>query len=847
MASRTRKEDSARFKISGGHYNIPSSERDRALLLAGAWPRETEKTLGDGWKAEGGRLFRLITVHNEDGSMGKGARSHKLWEALLQFPNSPLYATHRHRKQAFEFTERWPNLHTMRIVGYGNNPPSQVKHVYLLHNGLNETTDLMFHYRLAAWILDKRRDAVCIIRPLPGHLTRFPFDSPYAELPLDTYLRDPADLFRQFLRYMQETQWLLSVLVPRPHYDVIAGTSLLSEAIPRGANPRAAGRAYPVTLSQAITTEWWTAFRHDMSVEKKKRFKATHSKQPLTKTIVEAAIIELRGLLNWKATLSSSAPKYTASSRRYAPERPCIHVVGYSMGGFMAQSAFFAWPFAISSCTNLFAGGALRDLAPTAFSHPEEWQAVLHGMRYELDRAFREGYLNTTRGRVVGISEDNFGYFTRILYEVFLQYYRGGYASRVAEFSRRLLFIVGGDDPIVRTKNVLDAGPSQGMTLLQIADVSHFPSGRPRPTKTSETPEDEQRRYWLPEVGRIVANFSEQSEGLLHRTLAECWGMSRDPRNKNAGEESDASLESDAAAIANPEQLTERDPTMLASTAFASELRELIACSQSKGTGKKAINGWLLVSRNELSPVFLGSAAFGLYAQAIHHAEAQIARYIKILRRRLEDLTTERDRVSMLIPKESRRMFVSRANRQTFFSKSETPSASRIPSEKELKGMWDFFKTEWIGKGAVGMVTANEYTPAELAPIGPVEKKRLGIDTLSLTVLPDVWIALSGNVIETIRGEQTHGETREINERTIVNWATGLFEEKSERDKPSTLKEWIDAGDVLAVTVSGAELNPRYRGHRLLEEKDVIKAIVHWSLAYCASTLSGGSWTPSTA
>jgi hypothetical protein len=814
------------FKISGRRYAIPSSERDRALLTGGTWPEEAATHHESGWRPRQGHLFRQIRVESETGS------SQRLWEAMLPFPNSPVFTTHRGRKYAYPLPP-WPNLHTMRVIGRGAEPGAQIKHVYLLHNGLNETNDLLFHYRLAAWILGVSEESVCILRPLPGHLTRFPFSGLYAELPLDSYLRDPAFLFRQFLRYMQETQWLLSVLVPRPSYAVVAGTRLLAEARPkrRGTLP---GRARNKNLAAAITEEWRTAFDSTEEADREKRLDSTHSKQPVTEPRIAMIVDELRGLLGWKPTVTRLPPGAAGGRSGARAEPPSVHVVGYSMGGFMAQAAFFAWPFAIASCTNLFAGGALRDLAPTAFAHPEEWQAVLHGLRYELDRAFREGYLDSKDGRTAGLIDDDFGYFTRIFYEVYLQYYRGGYASRVAEFSRRLLFVVGGDDPIVRTKNVLDAGPPQGITLLQIADVSHFPGGRPRGLSHDGKVENEQRQYWLPEVGRIIAGFSRQSEGLLHRTLAECW---RTPATASSRNKADTGAPID---ILSPAQPSDLDPTMLSSMAFASELRELIDCAGTVSTEGEATRGWLLVARNELSPVFLGPAAFPYFAQAIHHSEDQIARYIRVLSERTSRLKKLTPRISMLIPTDCRERLNS-LDWRTMFAKSETPSAARVPSDDELVEILDTFEREWKARGAVGVVTPNEYRPSDLAPIGPIEADRLSLMDIPLTVLPDVWIALSGDACKAIRGAGE--DNRETNEDAVIKWATRLARdlaksgESDKRAEIDRLKRWIDGGDVVAITVSGAELNPRYRGHRLLDKVDVSKVVVHWALAYRASDI----------
>ena len=70
------------------------------------------------------------------------------------------------------------------------------------------------YYRLASQLIAQGPETVCIVRPFPGHMTRYPFQA-FAETPLDLYLWDGSHLFRQFLRFMVETQWFLSAIVRR--------------------------------------------------------------------------------------------------------------------------------------------------------------------------------------------------------------------------------------------------------------------------------------------------------------------------------------------------------------------------------------------------------------------------------------------------------------------------------------------------------------------------------------------------------------------------------------------------------------------------------------------------------
>ena len=79
-------------------------------------------------------------------------------------------------------------------------------------------------------------------------------------------------------------------------------------------------------------------------------------------------------------------------------------------------------------------------------------------------------------------------------------------------------------------------------------------------------------------------------------------------------------------------------------------------------------------------------------------------------------------------------------------------------------------------------------------------------------------------------------DTRSENEQAIVEWAVGLAG-KSESEL-RRLQEWIDGGDVLAIIVSAAELNPRYRGRRLLRAKQLASQVVHWGLSLNASQVA---------
>jgi hypothetical protein len=744
------------------------------------------------------------------------AKSMTLRESILRFPSAPVFETHEARQHAYKVEEQWPNYHTMRVLTRKDLSASGARHVFLLHNGLNETRDISFHYRLASWILKERENAACIIRPLPGHLSRYFFQSPFTEPPLGEYLQDPASLFRQFLRYMLETQWLLSILVPRYDFDVTSGCDLLL-------NSKRKKRTDADKLGDEIAAQANRALTASNQRSDESDQKDQYSRERLNKLDVRVCVKTLRGILGWKAVSSTKPP-----SRGL--EKPAIHVVGYSMGGFVAQSVFCTWPFAVASCSNLFAGGALRELAPTAFAHQEEWQSVLHGLRSELDHARIQQRLSpaplTPKSKdlcVVGIEKPVFEYFVRIFEDVFLQSDRGSYSTRLAEFSRRLLFVLGGDDPIVRTQSVLDAAPPGGVNLHQIGDVSHF-----QDSKHKEPAELEQREFWLPEVGGMIGRFAERAADLLQRTNHRYWRSSPRPASSPDG---------------SGQRKREPDGG-LQSMQFERELDSMIEMV-------KREEGWLFIARGQIPTVFLDPPAFRAHAAAMHHSEDLIGDYAEALEARAKRLKKLGGRFSLLIP--SAQVLSDgltpikppdTSRDRAMFAKSEV-AIRYWPDEKSRQRAWRHFLTTWCDGAAVRSVKEDEYMPDKLGDVGIGWGRKSGdlSEPIAITVLPDIWVAFDKvacrELLEAkVDPDQDKDQVRQAVEQGMVKLAAKLTEKKSV--KADRLQELLTTGAVRVVKVSAAEFNPRYRG-RLLdgssrETGGSNNQLIHWAMAYEASS-----------
>jgi pimeloyl-ACP methyl ester carboxylesterase len=797
-------------------------ERDLQLDLSqAAWPAgcplgeegENPPAGAEPWQQHDGYLYRTIAPKQQP-----------LWEAMLRFPSAPIYGLHQSAAR-FPRIEGRSNFHTFRVIGALPDSPDdqglprrRVRDVYVLHNGLNETGDSDLHYQLASRLLvHSKRPAVCILRPFPGHLTRYPYNDIYAEQPLDTYLLDSGDLFRQFVRFMIETRWLLSILVPRSSYKVITGGTLVpGDQLDEGKK-----------LAENIVREWeemdTASITMDDSMPRHAR-RPQADPQDVSVPAVQTMIEVLRkDLLRWRPVLGSRIPEAAED------EPPAIHMVGYSLGGFVAQSAFFAWPYAISGCVTLFGGGELRKLAPTAFAQPEEWQSVLHALRYELDRAM-SGTLMAEDGMVRGIPQETFEYLLRVFYEVFLQYYQGSYRTRLAEFIQRMMFVAGGQDPIVRPGNVLEAAPQEGANIITIAGMSHFP------TKPKERVQREQREFWLEQLGRIVPAFAEQADERRLDVLERGWlNDERDELHEDAIV-AYSEYGKDLDDVGGPPS-EETSGASLSDRWFGKEIERI--CDFIAADAK----GWVLVSRNEVPPVFQTAEALKRYAAGLHHSEDLAADEFWLASQRRAALEAGRERVTLMLTQVALDTgFEESAS--IFPPRSETPGVPRL-SREQREAAERHFETVWRRPSpkAVRVLYPGEFEPHQLGDIGlavaELQKSRFGGEQTAIDVhfLPDVWIGIKADLLkelerragvpDQLRGSRTGAET------AIVAWAAGLAENND--SKTDLLKRRLEKREISIVKFSRAGLNPRHRGQLVNTSKKAAGVLIHWALAYKAA------------
>lgn len=803
---------------------IPFRERDLQLGLEHPnWPQEG-CPLGD--PAEGARRG-AGAWERRDGYLRRRNFSEDdvVLELMLRFPNAPVYGLHERPERQPSISGR-SNFHTFRVLGRAadfdretDRRKNRIQHVYILHNGLNETRDFELHHHLAKELLHgDGPPAICIMRPFPAHLTRYPYSDMFAEKPLDTFLLDSGDLFRQFMRFMIETRWLLSILAPRVSYRVITGGKLVDCGQWDQSGP----------LAKRIVAEWNAM--DEASPEDRRRARKEGEDPDVTWEPVSKMIDVTRNLLlGWEGIHGDQIPK------REGSDKPAVHMVGYSLGGFLAQSAFFAWPYAISGSITLFGGGELRKLAPTAFAQPEEWQSVLHSLRYELDRAMT-GPLIPVDGKIQGVNQEVFEYLRRVFYEVFLQYYQGSYRTRLAEFIQRMLFVTGGQDPIVKPHNVLDAAPKEGVNLINIAGMSHFP------TKPKEPVQTQQRDFWLTQLGKIIPAFAEQADNRRLDVLNRSWlnddGTALHPEALEAYQEYKEQLDGigearSAGTLSTGVPLSDRW--------FGKEIEQIC---EFIGSGSK---GWVLVSRNEIPPVFQTEDVLRGYAAALHHSEDLAADEFFLACQRRDSLLAGRPRVTLMISDIALEIGFKEAP-SVFPARSETPGVARL-SQEQLTAAERYFEQNWeaLEPSPVRVLDTGEFLPDQLGAIGKSVAllQDLGADPttrINVRFLPDAWIGLESELLAELEAESSadgDADPRQAAELAIVSWGLGLAQERSGELADTThqarLEKALENRALLIVEFSRAGLNPRYRGQRLTAPKRAAEVLIHWALAFEAS------------
>ena len=742
------------------------------------------------------------------------------------------------------------SFHSLRLLSHPESE-GRVSRIFLMHNGLNETTRLTLYHQLASYLIAQDRGTVCIVRPLPGHLSRCASPG-LTETPLDHYLWDGLHLFRQFLRYMIETRWLLSTIARYSTYRCFAGSGLLGQS----KNGLAGSRLRKSRLAKEMAEEW-TSLSKASQAAIAAQGNRTPEMPPVPKRgAILQSITALRDALRLDRypEYDGSAFKGTAKTR----SEPELHALGYSLGGFAAQSVFMAWPFMVSSCSTLLSGGALRELAPTAFADPEEWQTVLHSLRYELDDAMLDWRFSPSfeDGSIAGIDPNLFLYLKRAFYEVFQQEYRGSFQTRLVSFRQRMLFVVGGNDPIVRPQSVLDSGPPDGINMVAVGGLGHFLGGSPE-----SKGEEEQRSFWLPEIGKLVSELATEAAGKHRAVLKDTWldreDLLRDSY-RPSNEEKHAQRPGGRRKAAKLDRLSiaerlavERDGT-LPSRLFQRSLDDLLsrvdAGEPPKGTeddseGQEATSeGLLFILKNEVPTFLLDERSLQLHATALYHEDVGTADYVAEVRMRRPVLERSRRHVCVILPWNVETIMreidpdVQHPSQSEGFG--ELSMSSRVSSIawsqlRQKCGEWTADPHEGavrVFDGRQELVERDEKRRDK--GLYEVARERLGIDESDpvKASLPDCWVWMSYKFFGTdMDSTPTIEDCAEAIWKKVPRYAA-----KTPRAEEG-IAELLRSDALRMVTVSRARYNPRFRGRMIAEPRQAQELLLRVALCIDSS------------
>lgn len=833
----------------------------------------------EGWRVESGYPTRTIQVpipdptlrespdespaESTDESTDESPNVQFLTETILPFPSAPIHGIQRLHSFNRVSGRRSEVAHTYRVL---TEPDRKIapKRIFLLHNGLNETFNVRTYYRLAGYLIASNPDVACIIRPFPGHIWRFPYRR-FAESPLDRYLWDGSHLFRQYLRFMAETRWFLSALVRRSRYRLPSGTSLVAEN-----ELRVMSRLDIEVLPGKIRDEYEAM--HAISDEKLKQMeKDTESKLWRASASAISPVPDeeefVAGVKAIRDRLHLSAA-YSAEYSTDDKDDPEIHAIGYSLGGFAAQSVFMAWPWAIDSCTTLLSGGALRDLAPTEFAHPEEWQTVLHSLRYELDDAMMDGrftHWKLERGEhkrdkdeTAGMETELFLYFKRTFYEVFAQEYRGSFQSRASAFKNRLLFVVGGNDTIVRPQSVLDAAPSDGINMLSIGGLGHF---------FGEKTQADQESFWLPVVASLVGTFADRASQIEKRNRADSWL----PRKMFLDDEDlDDALSEGLSPLSETDRLEIAGDGALPSRLFQRCLDDMLwrqtrdpkssnavdsndsndsteddhagapiqkrsSLVQASRKVKSRPTGALFVLRNEVPTMLLDGQSIMERAAVLNHDDSSIATFARSVLSRKKALNENSKHVYIVLPWNLRNVMQTMDAIPGHPSQGEGMQGQRRDDKLSSKQRWEICSTNFArivekhGEDAIRIFSGN-MDPGRITDVENLEMLCASAEPVDIIPsMPDLWVWASSKFL--LHDVENDGDWDEVEFKTIqgrLNRVVATLKQTREWD------QWLRSDHLRVVQVSRARYNPRFRGRILATGNRVGVAMHHAAL--CLST-----------
>jgi hypothetical protein len=630
------------------------------------------------------------------------------------------------------------------------------------------------YYSLASFLIAEDDRTACVIRPFPGHLTRYPFEG-FAETPLDRYLQDSSHLFHQFLRYMIESQWFLSALARRSSYRDAPGVALLAES-----DVPSEGHLNAQVLAGAIASTWRRLYDSSESAQAIRAASKAPDRPPSTPSLsdLHACISSLRSLLDLDLDQRAVASEESDDQ----VEAPSIHVVGYGFGGFAAQAHFMAWPSLVASCSVMSAQSPFG-----AFADPEEWRSVLQALTYDLDN------------RIDGLDRRLFVSFNHLFHEVFKPASEEALTSRLSAFGRRLLFVFPGSDPIFKPRVAPEPEPSPGAQVREIGGLQDLTNDRSKSQGNSQL-------TWIPETSRLISRFADQ----VALTVA------AQPR---------AERRTPIRRLTPSELLSIGGSGALSPELFERCMDDLVARE----------DGILLVLANEIPDVLQDSTTLEQRGAALYHRDGDIDAYCDGVRARGRLVEERLSRMCFVFPANLRSRMLELYAELDLPSQSETIGRQvlNLDPEKRWETQLAVLRDLAKGSGRDSMRAFDSAGPLSDIPDTPAVQRLLAHASqfvrraylTQIPSLPDCWLWVSSEALALHPTELSLPATIAALANVVV-------------DRGASYDEWfhdMSTENIKLIRVSGARFNPRYRGRLILDPRYSRRMLIHAALGVALS------------
>jgi hypothetical protein len=409
-----------------------------------------------------------------------------------------------------------------------------------------------------------------------------------------------------------------------------------------------------------------------------------------------------------------------------------------------------------------------------------------------------------------------------------------------------MLFIVGGNDPIVQPRNVLDSAPPGGINMLEIAGLGHFIGGKP-----DSRDETRQRRYWMPEMGGVIDRFANEATRSHRATRRDVWLNDNLEVTESEATAAERQRSRQHLLITDLERGVFQQDGALPTRLFERYLDDLLERAKRPG--------YLFVLRNEVPAFLLDDASIQLRARALHHDDEAIVEYCRGAKSRRDLLVANRERIRIVLPWNARRILERLDAPQGAPSQAET-APGQMPKRPSPMATWAKCITTFDGlTGSDHVRTVMVFDGRRLlAPLRVGDEPPKAAAHKVRAAIVDEGIR---SVLANARHARPDGQLRVPSLPDCWIWVSDLFlgtegfipaddavprflhKVARAHDSYSKLTDAIRKEELRLITVSRARYNPRFRGSLVTNEESAKSVLLHAALCIsAAASVRGYDW-----